>query len=101
MSEPLQKQFNLKDVERHIFTEAGGEIFIGGEKVSNSVRSVLRDQAKSFMSSQLWEIFEATIVNESGRMALHQSQNWEHVLSAKQLHHWHHVLKNIMHSLSK
>ncbi len=101
MSEKSKQRIDLKATEKGIFQEMGGKVFIGGQEVSESVRSVLRDQARSFMSSQLWEIFEATIVNESGRMALLQSQNWEHVLSAKQLHHWHHVLKNIIHSLSK
>lgn len=92
---------NMQEIESRIFEEIGGEIFIGGEKVNAQMRGVLREQAKYLQTSNLWEILNATIINETFDMALRQSQDFEAVRSAKMLYHWNHVLKNFIYVLGK
>lgn len=103
-SEPISAAYptlNLSEVERHILQENGGVISIGGEIITPELRSVLRDEALYMRNSRLWEIFNASIKNESADIALRQSQNWEHVLAGKQLYHWAHFLENVIHRLAK
>jgi len=92
---------NVKVIESKVFTQKGETIFIGGNAVTEQMRSLLRDQARTFQTSNLFEILDATIVNESADLALKQSANFEHVQYAKALYHWNHVLKNIVHALAK
>lgn len=92
---------NIKSVESKVFTHKGDTIFIGGNAVTEQMRSLLRDQARTFQTSNLFEILDATIVNESADLALRQSANFEHVQYAKALYHWNHVLKNVVHALAK
>ena len=65
------------------------------------MRDLLREQAKYLQTSQLWETLNATITNEASNLALIQSTNFDQVLSAKMLHHWNHVLKNMIYKLAK
>lgn len=65
------------------------------------MRDTLRDQAKYLKTTNLLEIIDATITNEASNLALIQSANFDHVQYAKALHHWNHVLKNMIHALSK
>ncbi len=65
------------------------------------MRDILRDQAKYLKTTNLLEVLDATITNEAANLALIQSSNMKHVQYAKALHHWNHVLKNMMHALAK
>ena len=96
-----QLQSEILLIKDRIFQKEGTEIYIGGEKITPTLRDVLKSQSESLKTSQLWEVIESTIINEANSLALVQSQNWEHVLSAKQLYHWQHMVKNIIHTLSK
>lgn len=98
-SERLLPKFT--DVESHVFTEHGGAIYIGKEKITEQLRGVLRDEAEYIQKSRLWEVLNATVTNEAYTIALIQSANYEHVLNAKQLHHWAHVMRNVIHILAK
>lgn len=84
-----------------MFRVVGGDVFIGGTKMTPEIRGLLRDQAKYVISSQLWEVFNAAIINESAELALVQSENWEHIQAAKMLHHWGHVFRNALYVLAK
>lgn len=86
-------------LERRVFSEVKGHIYIGGVEVHPDVRELLRDQARYIAGSQLWEIFNAAIINESAQMALIQSTDWSHIETAKMLHHWAFVFRNALHSL--
>lgn len=92
-------------IESKVFLEKNGQIYIGGELVNETMRSLLRDQAENLKSTNLYEILNATIINESAQLALHQSGKSgdikQDVLFAKALHHWNHVLKNMINALSK
>lgn len=65
------------------------------------MRDTLRDQARYLKTTNLLEIIDATITNEASNLALIQSANFDHVQYAKALYHWNHVLKNMIHALSK
>lgn len=97
--EPLPPNFGW--LAARVFTDLNGEVRIGGEKVSDEVRDILRDEAKYIARSRLWEIMDATITNEAANMALIKSTSWEHVDTAKMLHHWAFVFRNMLHKLEK
>ena len=92
---------DLAAIQNHVFHEKNGNIYIGGQLVDKQMRELLRDQAEYILRSDLWEIFNATITNEAANLSLVQSTNWEHVTTAKMLHHWTHVMKNIVVLLAK
>ena len=101
-SEPLfSNSPSIEEVTQRIFTEIDGVCYIGGEKVSQEILNLLKEQARYIQTSQLWEIMSATLIQESVNLALAQSQNYEHVLSAKMLYHWQHVMKNMIIKLAK
>jgi hypothetical protein len=96
-----EKSINFVELEKRVFSQKGTNIYIGGELVSDTIRGILRDQAKSFSTTNLYDILDATITNEAANLALIQSANFDHVQYAKALHHWNHVLKNMINALSK
>jgi hypothetical protein len=93
-------KFNLIELEKRVFHEKNGDIFIGGEKIKADIRSILKDQAKYIETSQLWEILSSTVINESVRLAF-ESQNWDNVQYAKALKYWNTVIKKAVSSLAK
>lgn len=82
-----------------VFSEDKGEIFIGGEKIKPELRSILKEQAFYLSSSQLWEILNATITQESSDLALKKSTEWNHVLYAKALKYWGDVFESMINKL--
>lgn len=88
-------------LKTRIFEQVGSNIYIGGILVDGQNRDILRDQAKNFQTTQLFEILDATITNEAANLALIQSSNYDHVQYAKALHHWNFVLKNMINALAK
>lgn len=90
----ISEQFNL--LAKRIFTEDKGKICIGGEEIKPEVLDLLREQARYLETSQLYEIFRATIINESAELALKQSQNFEQVQFAKALYHLLYVFDNMI-----
>lgn len=92
---------NFKNTEDRVFTTVGDKVYIGKELVTPQMRDILRDQARYLKTTNLLEIIDATITNEAANLALIQSANFDHVQYAKALHHWNHVLKNMIHALSK
>lgn len=92
---------DFASIEKSLFREVNGRIFIGNEEVKDDLRGVLREQAKYIQTSQLWELMANAITNESANIALMQSTEWNHILAAKQLYHFGHVFKNMIHALAK
>lgn len=76
-------------------------MLIGNQEITPEMRELLREQARYVATSQLWEIFNAAIINEAADLALIQSSEWQHIETAKMLHHWGHVFRNAMHALIK
>lgn len=91
----------FSSIEDRIFTEHKGKIYIGKEEINNDLKNVLRDQSRSFVKSDLYEIFHATIINEAYTIALDQSRNFEQVEFAKALKHVMFMLDNILLKVSK
>lgn len=92
---------SFTEVEQHVFAERGGNVFIGGIEVTPQLRSTLRDEAEYIQSSRLWEVLNASILNEAYDIALIKSKDFDQVLSAKLLHHWAHFMRNVIHTLAK
>lgn len=92
---------NFNSIESRIFTEYKGNIYLGKEKIKPDVRELLKDQSKWLLTSQLYDILRATITNEASNLALVQSKEWDHVLSAKMLWHWQFVLENLLKKLTE
>lgn len=99
--EPSSPTIEYEAIAPRIFNVQGGVVFIGGRPVTPEIRSLLRDEAKYLQQTQLWEVLSASLVNEAIDMALFQSSEWDHVLAAKQLHHYTHFVRNVIHTLSK
>lgn len=100
-SQPSLEHVDFKTLESKVFTTIGDKIYIGKELVTPQMRDALRDQARYLKTTNLLEIIDATITNEASNLALIQSANFDHVQYAKALHHWNHVLKNMIHALAK
>lgn len=96
---------NFSSIENRIFFEDKGKIYIGGEEVKPDVLDVLREQARYFETSQLYEVLRATIINEAYDMALKQSGKSGDLLAdvntAKMLYHWQFVLDSILFKLKR
>lgn len=87
-------------VESRVFTCAkDGTIYIGKEKITNDLKATLKDDARFFEKSRLWEILNASAINEAYNLALLQSKDFEQVQFAKALKHWTHFMLNVIHTL--
>ena len=85
----LPEQVMLRDLDSSkVFSEIKGEFYIGGEKLSKEMRDLLREQARYLETSQLWEILINTLNQRANKMALEESLEWNHILSAKALKIW-------------
>lgn len=76
-------------------------MYIGREKIAEDLRGALRDEAEYLLRSRLWDVLQASIEQEAINLALIQSAEWNHVLSAKQLHHYRHFINNVIHLLAR
>lgn len=103
MPEDQLERYN--DLAKRVFTFKKGKVFIGGEEVSEEVLRVLKDQAFSFKTTNLYEVMRATILNEAYEIALDQSGKSgsieDDVNYAKIMKHWQYVIDNILLNLSK
>ena len=96
-----QDQLLISEVHSRVFRQLTDGIYIGPHKIDDSLRKALRDEAHYFINSRLWEIFNATIINEASSMALQDSKDWNHVLSAKQLFYWQQAMEKIIKKLAQ
>ena len=94
------QELNYNILEKKVFFKDGKNIYIGGELLVDPVKGILRDQAKSLLSSQLYEVLDATITNE-GINLLTQASTVEQLQYAKALLYWNKILKKTVNSLSE
>lgn len=92
---------SFTSLQERVFTEVGGSIYLGREKVTDNMRGRLRDEARTFQKTELWEILNASATNEAYNVALIQSKNFEEVQFSKALHHWGHFMRNVITILAK
>ena len=88
-------------IEKKLFSKEGNTIRIGKEELTPQVRDILREQARYILTSQLWEILNASITNEAIDVALIQSKNFDHTQFGKALWHYSSFMRNIVLLLSK
>ena len=91
---------NFAGIAERIFTEKIGNILIGGAPVTPEIRDVLREEAKYIAKSNFFEIFSATIINES-MTSLLQADNDKASEFGKGLYYWNKVLTKMTTTLSK
>lgn len=97
-----EKLPSLSQIEKHIFKKLkNGTIEIGGLPIHPDVRDKLREQAKSFQSSQLNEILSASLIDEAIDLALIQSKDFDHVQFAKALWHLSVFINKVVNELAK
>lgn len=96
----LEESINFKAIESKVFTQKGDSIYVGGELIGETMRSLLRDQARSLQTSNLFEILDATITNEASSLLL-QAGTVEHLQYGKALHYWNKILKKTINALAK
>lgn len=94
-------QLLIHETEQRVFRQQTDGLYIGTDKIDNVLRSVLRDEAVYILNSRIWEVLNATIVNEASSLALKNSMNWDHVLSAKQLYYWQQAMEKIIKKLAQ
>jgi len=95
----VQHQQFCSDIEKNIFTESKGKLYIGGEELKPEMADILKTQAHNLSLSELYEVLKATIESEAINIALIQSQNFEQVQFAKALHHMIFMFDNIINKL--
>jgi hypothetical protein len=98
---PELEYIDFAGLGSRIFTVKGEDIFIGMDKVPEPLRIKLREEAEYIVRSRLWEIFNASIVNEAANLALIQSKDWENINFAKALYHWSHFFANTLYTCSR
>lgn len=96
-----QEEIKFDSIESKVFLEKNGNIYIGKELITEQMRGILRDQAKNFQTTNLYEILNATIINESFDIGVTQSSNFEHTQYAKALIYWNKVMLKIINALAK
>jgi hypothetical protein len=96
-----EELIDFSKTSKRIFSENKGVFYIGGLEINEQMRNILREQSNYILTSQIFEVLDATIVNESASLALLQSTNYEHVQFAKALFHWNSVLKKMLLKLGK
>lgn len=94
-------QPNFNSIAKRIFEDKKGVIYIGGEEIKPELLDILREQAKYLETSQLYEIFLATLKQESANLALIQSKDWDAVQFAKALYHCTFVIETMVESLKR
>ena len=91
---------NLIELEKLVFSEFGGVIYIGGEKITEQVLGVLREQVKYLKTSNLFEILNATAINEAASLAM-KADTLEHLQFAKALQYWNKIFNKLINALDK
>lgn len=92
---------DFRAAQSRIFQVSGDQIYIGGDKIADDLRSTLRDEAVYISNSRLWELLNNSVTNEAANLALVQSTDWEGVQFAKALHHWAHYFRNVLYTSAK
>lgn len=64
------------------------------------MRNILRDQARTFQTTNLFEIINATTIKE-GFNIYAQASNMEHIQYAKAIHYWNKALLKMINALAK
>jgi len=100
-SVPSEESPKFLDVESRVFTQVGKDVYIGRDRIDAALRSLLRDEAKSLQAMRLWEILNASAVNEAYNLALIQSADFDSVKFAKALKHWSFFMMNAVALLAK
>lgn len=83
-----EESVNFTDSMSRIFSEKSGVILIGGKPIPDDLRDILREQAKYLVTSQLWEVLEASTTDEAVNLALIQSKDFSHVEFGKAMWHY-------------
>lgn len=90
----------FSDAHFSSFREYKGKYYLGELEMTSQELDILKRDADYFLKTRLFEVLNKTITDEAYAMSLISSQEWDHVLSAKMLHHWNFVLVNMLIKLS-
>jgi hypothetical protein len=91
---------DFSTVQKRVFTEHKGKLYIGREEINDQFRALYKEQANYIATSQLYEVLHATILNEVFSAGISQSKDFDNVLFAKALLYWDKVLGEILVTLS-
>jgi hypothetical protein len=97
----MDNPIDFEKLQNLIFRKEKGKIYIGHDEIDEALLGVLCDEAMYISKSRLWEILNATVINESADMALNKSLNFEHVLTAKMLLYWSQVMNKLLKYLDR
>lgn len=90
---------NFNEIAAKVYDSKNGVVTVGGEEIKPEVLRVLREQAIYLSTSQLYELYMNTLRNESSKLALIQSKDFEDVQFAKALWHCVYVIENMVNGL--
>lgn len=96
---PEDSQQTYNSIATKVYESKNGKITVGGEEIKPEFLKVLREQAIYLSTSQLYELYIATLKNEASNLALIQSKNFEDVQFAKALWHTVFVIENMVNGL--
>lgn len=91
----------LNNLEKLVFKEDKGKIYIGGREIEPAMLDVLKKEADYIKTSQILEILNATITNESFELGVGKSTEWNGVIYAKALYGFGKIFNKMILKLSK
>ena len=91
---------NITELEKRIFREDKGKIYIGGEQIKAGALDLLKEQARYIKTSQFYEVLHATLINESYKLLI-ESKNWDNVQFGKSLKYLDTIIGNMLKGLYK
>lgn len=83
---------SFSDAHFGSFREHKGKYYLGENEMTLQELEILQRDAEVFLNTRLFDVLNKTIQDEAYSMSLIESKEWNHVLSAKMLHHWNYVL---------
>ncbi len=86
----------FSDNHFRVFREHKGKYYLGDKEMTQQELDILKRDAEVFLNTRLFEVINSTVQDEAYRMSLIGSTDWNHVLSAKMLHHWNFVMVNML-----
>lgn len=95
----MDQSVKFSSIAERVFREEKGNIYIGGELIKPEFLDLLREQARYLETSQLYEVFLATLKDEAANLALIQSKDWDSVQFAKALYHCTFIIENMIFKL--
>lgn len=83
-----------------VYYQRDNKIYLGKELLIEPMKGMLRDEARFLKNSNLYEVLNATVINEAFNLSM-QAANHDHTEYAKALYYWNTIFQKTINGLSK